>query len=54
MTLLSLLGVYRKTGRPYNPVIASGGGAKRRQELEQVTENEEKSFEAVIEKAVLT
>lgn len=54
MTLLSFLGVYRKTHRPYNPVIASGSGANRRQELRQVTEIEKKFSKSATEKRVLT
>jgi hypothetical protein len=38
MTLLSFWGVYRKKDRPYNPVIASGRGAKRRRAPKQATE----------------
>jgi hypothetical protein len=38
MTLLSFWGLYRKMGRPYNPVIASGRGAKRRRAPKQTTE----------------
>jgi hypothetical protein len=54
MTLLSFLGVYRKTDRPYNPVIASGRGAKRLRTLRQATENAEKSTKTVTKKRVLT
>jgi glutaminase len=33
-----VFGLYRKRGRPYNPVIASGRGAKRRRAVKQATE----------------
>ncbi|WP_143078226.1 hypothetical protein [Devosia psychrophila] len=54
MTLLSFLGVYRKTDRPYNPVIASGRGAKRLRAPKQVTEIEKKFSKLATEKRVLT
>ena len=38
MTFLSFWGVYRKMGRPYNPLIAEERGAKRRRARKQATE----------------
>jgi len=40
MSFLSWRGVYRKTGHPYNPLIAEECGAKRRRARKQVAENE--------------
>jgi hypothetical protein len=40
MSFLSWMGVYRKTGHPYNPLIAEERGAKRRRARKQVAENE--------------
>jgi hypothetical protein len=42
MTFLSFWGVYRKMGRPYNPLIAEERGAKRRRARKQATEKQKK------------